>query len=122
VSDSLTRYKDAVPLGNGSVFLSGSSFIDNSTYHLFEPHGQEPSSARVLSSNSRNGTNFGLWPGQVDEFWWEGALKNQRIHAWVIKPSVFNAKEKYPLAYVIHGGKSSFTSPTSLYIMCSSGI
>jgi dipeptidyl aminopeptidase/acylaminoacyl peptidase len=41
---------------------------------------------------------------QVSEIHFPGAAKNSTIQAWVIKPSTFNPKQKYPLAYLIHGG------------------
>jgi dipeptidyl aminopeptidase/acylaminoacyl peptidase len=61
---------------------------------------------KILSSNSRGGSSFGLSRGQVDEIYWAGANKDveTNIHAWVVKPSNFDPKEKYPLAYLIHGG------------------
>lgn len=93
----------ANPLRNGKVFLSGSSLIDNSIYHLYDPQ-QSSGSSKVVSSNSHNGAMFGLSPGQVDSLWWPGATLGTKVHGWVIKPPAFNPKEKYPLAYLIHGG------------------
>jgi len=49
------------------------------------------------------GKTFGLSQDQVDEFWYAGA-EDYNVHAWVLKPSNFDKNEKYPLAYLIHGG------------------
>ncbi|KAF2459801.1 dipeptidyl-peptidase 5 precursor [Lineolata rhizophorae] len=91
---------DFRPLDNGDIFISGNNFVDNSQFYLL-PRGSH-SNPLLLSSNSRNGYAFGLSPKQVDEIWFQGA--NTNVHAWVLKPSNFIATEKYPLAYVIHGG------------------
>ncbi|QSS65684.1 pre-mRNA-splicing factor brr2, oligopeptidase [Histoplasma capsulatum] len=67
--------------------------------NLSKPN-QEP---RVICSSSRNGTSLGLSANQVTDIWWKGADEHP-IHAWVIKPSNFDPKKKYPLCYLIHGG------------------
>ncbi|KAI9741074.1 MAG: hypothetical protein M1834_002787 [Cirrosporium novae-zelandiae] len=91
---------DMKPLSTNStsLFLTSTSFIDNSLYSILDTSSQQT----VVSSNSRTGTAFGLSPGQVSETWWQGS--KFQIHAWVIKPSDFNPLKKYPLAYLIHGG------------------
>jgi pre-mRNA-splicing helicase BRR2 len=92
------------PLKNGKLFISGSNFIDNSVYFTIDP-SDTLGVPEIISSNSKLGSAFGLSESQVDEIWFKGA--KQDIHAWVIKPSHFTAGEKYPLAYVIHGGPQS---------------
>lgn len=59
-----------------------------------------------ISSNSRSGSLFGLSRTQVDEIYWAGANTEPEtnVHAWVVKPSNFDPKKTYPLAYLIHGG------------------
>lgn len=47
---------------------------------------------------------FGLSHKQIREVSWPGAAPGTQVHAWVVVPSTFNRKEKYPLAYLIHGG------------------
>ncbi|KAJ9648346.1 hypothetical protein H2201_000533 [Coniosporium apollinis] len=90
------------PLSTGDVFVSGTSLVDNSAYYLVSP--EATGIQRVISSNSRNGTAFGLSRSQVSEVWWPGAANGTRIHAWVFKPSTFKENATYPLAYLIHGG------------------
>ncbi|KAL9128254.1 MAG: hypothetical protein Q9217_003044 [Psora testacea] len=83
------------------LFLSGTSLVDNSVYSILDP--QRASEAQIVSSNSNNGSLFGLSQDQVSETWFDGAGDYQ-VHAWVIKPSNFSSDQKYPLAYLIHGG------------------
>ncbi|KAJ5097615.1 hypothetical protein N7456_008336 [Penicillium angulare] len=107
--DSLKRLtrsgyvNDAVPaaLGSSKLFLSGSSLIDNSVWSILDP--SNPEEHQVVSSSGRGGSAFGLSSSQVDEIWFPGAEGHQ-VHAWIVKPSDFKPGEKYPLAYLIHGG------------------
>ena len=87
-------------LDSSHLLLSGSNLVDNSIYSILDPTG--PAEATVISSNSRNGSFFGLSQDQVSEIWFEGS--KQKVHAWVVKPSNFSSDQKYPLAYLIHGG------------------
>ncbi|KAF2799106.1 dipeptidyl-peptidase-like protein V precursor [Melanomma pulvis-pyrius CBS 109.77] len=104
-------------LKGGDLFISSTSLIDNSLYSLLTLSSQnrecvfslpdDPSNTettKYISSQSKNGAMFGLSRKQIDEVHWSGAAKNTSVHAWVVKPSFFNSKEKYPLAYLIHGG------------------
>ena len=95
---------DVRVLGSNSskLFLSGTSLIDNSLYTILEPD-QDTSQPQVVSSNSRNGSFFGLSQDQVSDIWFEGG-GDYKVHAWVIKPSNFSSEKSYPLAYLIHGG------------------
>ncbi|KAK8254882.1 dipeptidyl-peptidase-like protein V precursor [Phyllosticta capitalensis] len=91
----------AYPLSNGDVFISGSNLVDNSIYFHYDSTSGK---SNVLSSNAKNGTVFGLSRSQISEIWYPGAAEGTQIHAWVVKPSNFSATQKYPLAYLIHGG------------------
>lgn len=125
---------DVRPLKNGDLFISSTSLIDNSLYSLlpFTSQSQganteydlpgdfenycaidrrdrndaviQPSSIVYISSQSKSGAMFGLSRRQIDEVHWPGAADHTSIHAWVVKPSDFDSKKKYPLAYLIHGG------------------
>ncbi|MDX6382889.1 MAG: hypothetical protein QOK48_462, partial [Blastocatellia bacterium] len=44
---------------------------------------------------------FGLKP--AEEVTWVGAV-GTKVAGWIVKPANFNAKKKYPLAVLIHGG------------------
>ena len=108
---------DVQELKSGDLFLSSNSLIDNSLYSLLPLSSQDgervlslpddlsnDDTITYISSQTKNGSMFGLSRKQIDEVHWDGAGKNTSVHAWVIKPSFFNSKEKYPLAYLIHGG------------------
>jgi dipeptidyl aminopeptidase/acylaminoacyl peptidase len=94
---------DLAPLSaNSNLFLvSSNSLVDSSTYTIVDPSGQ--SEPKLLSSHSQNGSMFGLSPEQVSSVWWKGA-NDHPVHAWMMRPSFFRADQKYPLAYLIHGG------------------
>ena len=84
------------------LFLSGSSLIDDSIYTILDPTERTPD-IKVVSSSSRNGSFFGLSQDQVSDIWFDGA-EDYKVHAWVVRPSNFSSDQKYPLAYLIHGG------------------
>ena len=94
---------NAFPLAVNSseLFVSSTNLVDNSVYIIVDP--TNPSAARQISSNSQDGTSFSLSKDQISEIWFPGAGE-QMVHAWVIKPSIFNSSHRYPLAYLIHGG------------------
>ena len=94
---------DIYPLADGSpdLLVSSSTLVDNSLYSIVNP--SEPSKNQQLSSNSRGGVSFGLSKEQVSDIWFKGS-GDYNVHAWVMKPSNFTEGEKYPLAYLIHGG------------------
>jgi len=96
-----------VPLLGGRIFVTSTSFVENSVYTILEPEA-DAVSVRQIASSSRGGSSLGLNKNQVSDFWFDGAEGNQsengKVHAWVVKPSDFDAKKKYPLALLIHGG------------------
>ena len=93
---------DVKSLGADSpyLFLSASNLVDNSIYSILDP--TDSSKPKVISSNSRNGSFLGLSPDQISDIWFQGS--NEKVHAWVMKPSNFSSDQKYPLAYLVHGG------------------
>jgi dipeptidyl aminopeptidase/acylaminoacyl peptidase len=86
--------------GDHRLFISSTSLIDNSIYSILDP--SDPNSMQLVSSNSKGGKAFGLSEDQVTEFWFKGAEHD--VHALVMKPSNFDKRKKYPLAYLVHGG------------------
>jgi pre-mRNA-splicing helicase BRR2 len=83
------------------LFISSSNLVESSVYTILDP--SSPDEAAIVSSSSRGGASLGLSRSQIDEFWYRGA-NDHPVHAWVVKPSKFNPDEKYPLAFLIHGG------------------
>ena len=94
---------DVQPVSANSteLFISSTDLIDNSIYNIIDP--ASPSEARLISSNSRNGSSFRLSKDQVSNIWFKGS-GDYDVHALVMKPSNFSSDNKYPLAYLIHGG------------------
>ena len=83
------------------LFVSSTNLVDNSLYTVVDP--AKPSDTKHVSSNSRDGTAFGLAKSQVSDIWFKGS-GDYKVHAWVMKPSNFTSGKQYPLAYLIHGG------------------
>ncbi|KAH9210693.1 dipeptidyl-peptidase-like protein V precursor [Leptodontidium sp. 2 PMI_412] len=88
-------------LPNNKLLISSNSLVDSSIWSILDP--AKPDSISIISSSFKGGKSFGISQSQVDEIWYEGSDK-QKIHAWLIRPSNFDPKKKYPLAYLIHGG------------------
>ncbi|KAK2740378.1 hypothetical protein FQN57_006118 [Myotisia sp. PD_48] len=102
--DQLTKlsssgYVSSVASTPKGLFLSSSSLLNSSVYSILS----SSLGLKTISSASENRASFGLSPAQVDEIWWKGA-DNHPVHAWVLKPSTFKPTEKYPLAFLVHGG------------------
>ena len=100
VDGSVTDITPAVA-GSEDLFVSRTSFIENSSYTILNPNS--PKEVKKVSSLSEDGSAFGLSADQVGELEWKGA-HGHSIHAWEVKPSFFKKGQKYPLAYLIHGG------------------
>ncbi|KAA8642264.1 hypothetical protein EYZ11_006660 [Aspergillus tanneri] len=86
---------------SSSLLVSSNNLVDNSVWSILDP--LSPENAQVISSIGRAGATFGLSTAQIDEIWFRGA-EDHPIHAWVVKPSNFKPGDKYPLAYLVHGG------------------
>ncbi|KAI9373192.1 Alpha/Beta hydrolase protein [Aspergillus egyptiacus] len=86
---------------SSKLLISSNSLVDNSIWTIIDP--ENPEDHRVISSIGRGGAAFGLSPSQVCEIWYRGA-EDIPIHAWVVKPSNFRPGNKYPLAFLVHGG------------------
>lgn len=101
INGSVSNVEDLSPQ-TPKILVSASSFVDNSYFAILDIQEQSPK-PQLVSSGSRNGSIFQLSQKQVSDVWFEGA-GDYKVHAWVIKPSNFDAGKKYPLAYLIHGG------------------
>ncbi|KAJ5971365.1 acylamino-acid-releasing enzyme [Penicillium vulpinum] len=82
------------------VLVSCDSFISSNQLVIKDIPTQ---SSRSLPIQNSSGKDFGLSRSQVDQIRLPGD-EQREIHAWVIKPSYFNPKQKYPLLYIIHDG------------------
>lgn len=100
---------DVACLANGSIFISGSTLVDNSFYAIVDPHCKPSTSGDLTTwtnSHSSHGNKLGLNPEQVSSIWTPASNPdiNKEIHSIVVKPSNFDSSKKYPVAYLIHGG------------------
>ena len=82
------------------LFVSTSSWVESSDYLRIDPSNGKTD---VISSQLGGGSKIGLDASQISEIWFKGS-DDVDIHAWVIKPSNFNADEKYPVMFRVHGG------------------
>ncbi|TID17353.1 dipeptidyl-peptidase-like protein V precursor [Venturia nashicola] len=91
-------------LANDSIFISATSIIDNSAYYLLDASSKASNASRseLIFSHSKEGSVFGLSRNQIEEIEYMGV--KTKNHAWVIKPSNFQKGQRYPLAFVVHGG------------------
>lgn len=89
-------------LSSGDLIVSATSLVDNSKLYRLSQKSKSSYDHDLIFSGSRDGSAFGLSRKQVDDIWYDGA--EQKVHAWVFKPSDFDSSKKYPLAYLIHGG------------------
>ncbi|SMR52933.1 unnamed protein product [Zymoseptoria tritici ST99CH_1E4] len=104
------RYvSDVKPLANSQVFFSGSSITDNSFYGLldYSKASAATSGIQVWShSNTGEGSKLNLHHSQVSSIWTPASNPkvNEKVHSLVIRPSNYDSKKRYPVAYLIHGG------------------
>lgn len=105
------------------LLLSSNSLVDNSIYSVLNPyttdpphivpqnlhpsasptHNTLPPRQTLLPTPSHLHSNLGLSPTQISSIWYPGA-NSHPVHALVLRPSFFDPKQNYPLAYLIHGG------------------
>jgi dipeptidyl aminopeptidase/acylaminoacyl peptidase len=104
-------------LADGRIFVSGSSMADDSWYTTINnpttDFTQEVQQSNIIPkeptwfhSNSNQGKKFGLQPSQISSIRTPASNPTitETIHSWVIKPSFFDKRKTYPVAYLIHGG------------------
>lgn len=101
---SVSGYWPLIRNGAYQLLVTSSSFVESSLYSIVD--GQGRSEAKVVSSASHNGAKLGLSPDQVSEIYFPGS-GNYFVQAWVVKPRNFDAKNKYPLCMIVHGGPES---------------
>ncbi|MCJ1439345.1 hypothetical protein MMC27_008737 [Xylographa pallens] len=82
------------------LFINKSTFTESSIFALINP---DAGSYSLISSATRMGKTLGLYASQVSEITFKGR-GDYDVQAWIMKPSIFKPDEKYPLAFLIHGG------------------
>jgi acetyl esterase/lipase len=85
------------------LLISSTSFTDSSFYTILNPID---GSQNMVSSISNSGANYGISHDQVKSITYKGD-KDYPVQAFIICPSDFDPKKKYPLCLIIHGGPQS---------------
>lgn len=101
---SVSAYWPITRAGADKLLVTSSSLVESSLYSIVDVDGK--SDAEIVSSASHNGAKLGLSPDQISEIYFEGA-GTYFVQAWVVKPRDFDAKRKYPLCLLVHGGPES---------------
>lgn len=70
----------------------------------------EGSQARQITQINRDFTDqFDI--GEVESFWYESSVDDERIQGWVMYPPGFDENQSYPLILEIHGGPHAAYGP-----------
>lgn len=85
------------------LFINTTSFVDNGSFYTCNPAGKDKKTYKKFAFND---VELGLHRSQISEINFEGEGKYD-VHAWIYKPSGFDEKKKYPLAFLIHGGPTA---------------
>ena len=98
VSDGFNGEPHVTKDGSTLVFSRSSMTTPNEVYRA----NIDGSGVTELSkANDRFISSFNLKP--AEEVTWTGAL-GRKVAGWIIKPANFNARRKWPLVVLIHGG------------------
>ncbi len=87
-------------ISNLNIAPDGESivFVSSSMNSPAEVYSVNKNSVRNLSKANAN-----LNLASAEDIEWKGAL-NAKVHGFIVKPANFDAKKKYPLLVLIHGG------------------
>ncbi|KAA8903590.1 secreted dipeptidyl peptidase [Sphaerosporella brunnea] len=88
-------------ISDRSLLVSNSSMVQSTGFAVVSSTGGKASKV-LLDPRNLDSQLAGLADDLIEEFWYPGNWT--QIHGWIIKPSNFDPKRKYPLAFLIHGG------------------
>jgi dipeptidyl aminopeptidase/acylaminoacyl peptidase len=83
----------------GRIVLGMDSFRSPVELHTVKPDGSGIVKITGLNDERRSGVRM----GEPSQFTFRGA-GGDVVHGWIVKPVDFDAKKKYPVAFLIHGG------------------
>ena len=86
------------------LFVNKTSLVESSVFTIIDAQSGK---GRIVSSATAGGSALGLSSSQVSEIEFKGEDDGYSVHAWVVKPSNFQATKFYPLCLLIHGGPLS---------------
>ncbi|KAF9874649.1 oligopeptidase family protein [Colletotrichum karsti] len=95
------------PLKEGNydqLLVTSNSIVESSLWQIVDTTLKTQS--KVVSSSTKHGAKYGLSHSMVSEFWYEGA-DDAVVHSFIIKPSNFDERKKYPWVLLPHGGPES---------------
>ncbi|KAI1284721.1 dipeptidyl-peptidase-like protein V precursor [Xylaria sp. FL0933] len=98
-----TSLSDFAILPNGHALVSATASWTSSIFYTQSP-GKDKKI--LFSANEVDPELKGLKPDSVSDFWIEND-DGDPIQTFVFYPTDFDAKKKYPLAFIIHGGPQS---------------
>lgn len=82
------------------LLINTSSIVEDGSFYFTNPLTR---SETFLSVFELNHVLLGLQKSQISEIYFRGD-GDYDVQAWVVKPSGFDSKKKYPLAFLVHGG------------------
>lgn len=90
----------AIDASRGPVFFTRDSLLAPADLWVLATDGKDKATQlTMVNADLLAGLTF----GQPEQFTFKGAL-DETVHAYVVRPVDFDAKKKYPLAFLIHGG------------------
>jgi len=76
---------------------------DGKTVVFTRQTAQFPNEVFSAAIGSQQATNLSKQTSSVESYWFTGA-ENAKVQGFIVKPPNFNAGEKYPVKFLIHGG------------------
>jgi dipeptidyl aminopeptidase/acylaminoacyl peptidase len=89
-------------LPDGKILVSDSKIWTSRDIYTVSADGSE--TRYLFQANKVDEELAGLGPEDVSEFYYSTNTSEIKQQAWVIYPEGFDETQKYPLAYIIHGG------------------
>ncbi|KAJ4301372.1 Dipeptidyl-peptidase 5 [Kalmusia sp. IMI 367209] len=108
---AVTSVSGIAVLPDSSLLVAANAIWTSIDYYTLSTDGTQ----NVLFSAVESDEDLaGLGPHTLSEFFYDGSLPDfdQQLHALVVKPSNFSEDNKYPLAYIVHGGPQGANANT----------
>lgn len=94
---------DFFPLGKSeNILITSTSIISPTFFSIFDANTKTESIIFDPKASFSTGSAT-LKRSQIEDIW-VTRDDGVKIHSWVVKPSFYKEGEKYPLAFLIHGG------------------
>ncbi|KAL8993485.1 MAG: hypothetical protein Q9188_007320 [Gyalolechia gomerana] len=98
---------EGVPAGmqvlpNNELLISDSKIWSSRDIYTVTPDGN--STRPLFQANLVDAALSGLGPNDVSEFYFSSNSTDTQLQSWIIYPTNFSSSERYPLAFLVHGG------------------